>query len=166
MAAVVNALMEQNRLLQQQLAQQRSSGPTMPSPSPTSNGLPYDETALKQFIVNFDESGELNDPSAISQYYADEVQTFFDKYGLTRSEIRDGRAEYIQKFPYRNYAAQSYQVVGNTASTVTVDYVSRYDLQNASGRTYSGTAYTTMKLNILSPTAFEIYSISQTVKKD
>ena len=166
MAAVVNALMEQNRLLQQQLAQQRSSGPSMPNPAPTSNGLPYDETALKQFIVNFDESGELNDPSAISQYYADEVQTFFDKYGLSRSEIRDGRAEYIQKFPYRTYAAQSYQVVGNTASTVTVDYVSRYDLQNASGRTYSGTAYTTMKLNILSPTAFAIYSISQTVKKD
>jgi hypothetical protein len=128
--------------------------------------MPFDEAALKQFIVNFDESGEINDPDAIAQFYADEVQNFFDKYGLSRSEIRDGRAEYIQKFPYRSYAAQSYQVVGNTTSTVTVDYVSRYSLQNASGRQYSGTAYTTMKMRILSPAVFEIYSISQTVKKD
>jgi hypothetical protein len=165
------AMLEQNKALQEELAKRAGTpGTGMANPAPsapaTRGGVPYDEEALKRFIVSFDESGELNDSSATAQFYADRVDNFFDKYGLTRAEIRDGRAEYIQKFPHRSYDAERYEILGSTASTVTVSYVSRYALQSNTGRTLSGTAHTTMKLRILSPSAFEIYSINQSVNKD
>jgi hypothetical protein len=49
---------------------------------------------------------------------------------------------------------------------VTVQYSSRYTIQSNTGRRLSGTAHTTMKMRILSPSSFEIFSIGQTLQKD
>lgn len=155
-----------------QLIEEKQAKETVPAPAPAPvpamarSGAPFDEEALKRFIVGFDESGEVNDPGATSRFYASEVEQFFDKYGLTRAEIREGREDYIEKFPYRLYDAQRYEIVGSNDSVVTVQYSSRYSIQSQTGRRLSGTAHTTMKMRILSPTEFEIYSIGQTLNKD
>lgn len=149
--------------LEQLIAQQQVMPP---EPTAPRSGPSFDEEALKRFLVGFDESGEVNDPNATTGFYAAEVDQFFDKYGLSREEIREGREEYIRKFPNRLYDAQRYEIVGSSASTVTVQYSSRYTIQSNTGRRLSGMAHTTMKMRILSPSSFEIFSIGQTLQKD
>jgi hypothetical protein len=81
--------------------------PTAPSAnepeSDTDSLSEHTQEVVKTFVENFIVSGERNDPSVRSQFYAPVVKKFYEHQNFTRQQIAESDREYYRKWPARHY---------------------------------------------------------------
>lgn len=132
-----------------------------PSPSPSVASVSGDEKSrLENFIIQFEKSGESNDPLTTSNFYAARVSNYFGDRGVTKSEIIADRRDYIRKYPVRSYSPQSYTVLSDNGSSLSVRVVGRFSVSGS--KSLSGVYTSYMEIG-RTGSGFEVLSITQDI---
>ncbi len=104
------------------------SGPNSPSWVPSSGQVPQD---LVAFLYAFNQNSTVNDPEALLPFYADRVDNYFGRKGISHSTIRKDRATYIERWPRREYIIDGAPVLlGQSGNTYEVMTRVRYRVSN------------------------------------
>ncbi len=62
-----------------------------------------DDDSVRAFIRRYIRSGESNDPAAEMSFYAEAVDSYFDKPSFDKAAILKDRTNFVNKWPERSY---------------------------------------------------------------
>lgn len=93
-----------------------------------------DDDSVRAFIRRFIKSGESNDPAAELSFYAEAVDSYFEKASFDKAMILKDRTNFVEKWPERTYEVIGEpKIVERQADVVIAMAQYRYKVSGESG---------------------------------